>query len=51
MPVRAKLSGTQDPSKCVVSHNSEKQNWGKGHFKGGLCLPLLILSKTKGLSG
>lgn len=33
MPVRAKLSEPQDPSKCVVSRNSEKQNWGKGHFK------------------
>lgn len=33
MPGRAKLSEPQDPSKCVVSRNSEKQNWGKEHFK------------------
>lgn len=33
MPGRAKLSEPQDPSKCVVSCNSEKQNWGKEHFK------------------
>lgn len=31
MPVRAKLSEPQDPSKCVVIL-AQKQNWGKGAF-------------------